>query len=195
VHSTRGARLHHLSVFSYDLMSFEGSGTSFTDSEIVPRVGVSFDDFATLERNVINCNFACVTVLGDDNRIMNNRVSPWQGGVIDVLGNRNIVAGNVVDATNSIDIDEPFQIAGDGNVVRDNTVLLGGELSHVFVVSGTANTLDGNIGAPPTPGGRAPVGMEFTADGNFYGDNRMAAQTPFALGGTMQTDWGGNVGY
>ena len=37
--------------------------------------------------------------------------------------------------------------------------------------------------------------MEFTANGNYYGNNRMAAQVPFALGGTVQTDWGGNVGY
>ena len=56
-------------------------------------------------------------------------------------------------------------------------------------------TLDGNIGAPSDPARREAVGMRYTADGNFYGDNRMAAQVPFDLGGTVQTDWGGNVGY
>jgi hypothetical protein len=194
VQATRAARLHHLSIFSYDAMTFEG-GTSLTDSEIVPRVGMSFDSFAVLERNVIRCNFACVTLLGDDNRLLNNTVIPWQGGVIDVLGDRNIVANTVVDATNSVDIDDPFQIAGDRNVVRDNTVLIGGDLNHVFTISGTANTLDGNIASPPVPGGRAPVGMQFTASGNYYGDNRMAAVVPFAFDGTVQTNWGGNVGY
>ncbi len=33
------------------------------------------------------------------------------------------------------------------------------------------------------------------SNGNYYGNNRMAAQVPFALGGAMQADWGGNVGY
>ena len=67
-------------------------------------------------------------------------------------------------------------------------------------IGGTANTLDGNIGAPSESLGlpravRARIGMQFTAEGNYYGDNRMAAEVPFALGGTVQTDWGGNVGY
>jgi hypothetical protein len=65
----------------------------------------------------------------------------------------------------------------------------------LWAISGTANTLDGNVAAPGRFGERARTGMAFTADGNFYGDNRMAAQTPFVVGGTVQTDWGGNVGY
>src|SRR6187551_279098 len=32
-------------------------------------------------------------------------------------------------------------------------------------------------------------------NGNFYGDNRMQTAVPFDLGGTTQTNWGGNVGY
>jgi hypothetical protein len=195
VHATRGVRLHHLSVFSYDVMDFEGDGTSFTDSAIVPRVGMTFANFSAVERNTIACNFECVTLHGDDNRVVSNRVNPRQGGVFQIGGDRNIVADNIVNAVESIDIDDPFEIEGDSNVVRNNTVLMGGVLQNVISVSGTANTIDGNIGAPPVPGGRAPVGILFTADGNFYGDNRMAAQVPFALGGTVQTDWGGNHGY
>jgi hypothetical protein len=195
VHATRGVRLHHLSVFSYDAMDFEGEGASFTDSAIVPRVGMNFANFSNVERNSIVCNFECVTLLGGDNRVTNNRVHPRQGGVFQIEGDRNIVADNIVYAVESIDIDDPFEIAGDSNVVRNNTVLMGGSLHNVISVSGTANTIDGNIGAPPAPAGRAPVGILFTADGNYYGDNRMAAQVPFALGGTVQTDWGGNVGY
>ena len=83
---------------------------------------------------------------------------------------------------------------GDRNVVRSNTYI-NGLTSAVLLISGTANTLDGNIAARAAEGGQASVGMEFRADGNFYGNNRMAAQVPFALGGTVQTDWDGNVGY
>lgn len=194
VRATSSANLHHLSVYSYDVMEFDVT-SRFADSEIVARVGLSFAGGARVERNVINCNFACITVLGDDGFVLNNRVMPWQGGVFEIMGDRNIVADNIVDASNSIDVDDPFEIGGDRNVVRNNTVIPGGELRAAFSISGTANTLDGNISAPPNPTGRAPVGMAFTADGNFYGDNRMAARVPFDLGATVQADWGGNVGY
>jgi hypothetical protein len=64
-----------------------------------------------------------------------------------------------------------------------------------FDVSGIGNTLDGNIAAPGVRGMAARTGIEFTADGNYYGGNRLAATGPFALGATTQTDWGGKVGY
>ena len=108
------------------------------------------------------------------------------------------MADNIVDVTEAVDAFEPFEVEGDNNVVRDNTVLLGGTIvnaSAIYAISGTANTLDGNIAAPSSPFERVRTGMAFTADGNYYGDNRMAATMPFALGGTVQIDWGGNVGY
>ena len=39
------------------------------------------------------------------------------------------------------------------------------------------------------------TGIAFGQSGNYYGNNQMAASTPFALGQTTQTDWGGNVGF
>lgn len=38
-------------------------------------------------------------------------------------------------------------------------------------------------------------GIRFTMNGNFYGNNRVAASVPFNVGATVQTDWGGNVGF
>jgi hypothetical protein len=200
VHSTgRGMRLHHLSVFSHETMTFDGDLTSLTDSDISPRVGIRFAGRSNLERNAISCNRGrCVTLLGDGSRITDNKMSLSQGGGVRIMGNRNVVANNVVDVTDAVDAGEAFEVEGDNNVVRGNTVLLGGitaNASAIYVISGTGNTLDGNIAAPPTPTERAQVGMQFTADGNYYGDNRMAAQVPFELGGTVQTDWGGNVDY
>ena len=195
--SPRGARLHHLSVFSYDRMTFEG-GTSFTDSDIRVRVGMQFTaNGASLQRNSIDCNRGrCAAFIGDDNRVTDNKMIPYQGGVIRFEGDGNIVVNNVIDASNAIDVLEWVFVKGDSNVLRANTVLLGGFVGEpIFSINGTANTLDGNIAASPFLGFRAPVGMEFTADGNFYGNNRMAAQIPFALGSTTQTNWGGNVGY
>ena len=74
---------------------------------------------------------------------------PYQAGIIDVVGDGNLVANNVIDASNAIDILDGIVIAGDRNVARSNTVLVGGfNRTPVFSISGTANTLDGNIAAP-----------------------------------------------
>src|SRR5688572_15693684 len=196
VHSTGfGTKMHHLTMYSHETMSFTGDGASLTDSDFHARVQVRFAARSTLERNAISCNrgHSCVVLVGDGNSVANNRMSLYQGGGIEILGDRNLLAANVVDVTDAVDAFEPFEVAGDSNIVRDNTVFLGGTIvnaSAIFVISGTANTLDGNIAAPATPTERARIGMAFTADGNYYGDNRMAAQVPFALGGTVQTDWG-----
>jgi len=196
VHSPRGANLHHLNIFSHETMQF-GPGASITDSTLRPRFEMQFEERSRLERNDIRCNrgLRCVSFLGDLGEIRDNRMSISQGGGIEVLGNGNNVANNVVDMSDNIDSFTMFDIKGDHNLVRGNTVLI---VQHdgqpLWAISGTANTLDGNI-AWATGGRRALIGMAFTADGNFYGNNRMAAQTPFVLGGTVQTDWGGNVGY
>jgi len=188
-------RLHHLSMFSHETIMFEADGALLTDSQVSPRVGISFTGGSTLERNTLDCNRGtCVTLLGDGNRIADNELTLYQGAGIAIGGDRNIVAHNVVDVNDAVDAGEAFEVAGDTNVVRGNTVLLGGVAQTSFVISGTANTLDGNIVAPANRTERAPLGMVFNGVGNFYGDNRMAAQTPF-VGGMGQTDWGGNVGY
>ena len=50
------------------------------------------------------------------------------------------------------------------------------------------NVLDGNIVT------QMGTGIWFTQAGNFYGGNRVSAQTPF-VGADGQADWGGNVGF
>ena len=42
IHATKDAQLHHLDVFSYETMKFEGDGASFTDSRLSVCVGVEF---------------------------------------------------------------------------------------------------------------------------------------------------------
>ena len=196
-----GTKLHHLSVGVHESMTFDADHASLSDSTIEVRVAVRLAGRSDVQRNTISCNRGqhCIRLLGDGNQVTDNNVSLGQGGGIGILGHRNVVANNVIDAI-ADDPSDAFVVEGDHNVVRNNTVLVSDRLRSVVRISGTANTLDGNIGAPgvPVPGVprmQARVGMEFTADGNFYGDNRMAAEVPFALGGTVQTDWGGNVGY
>ena len=190
-----GAWLHHLSIISgvdETTMMFEGNGTTISDSEI--RGTIILAGESSLERNRFDSRFRAFRLTGDGNRVLDNRIRTGRADAgVEILGNGNVVANNVMDG---IAFDTGFSVDGDYNVLRGNTVMFIGLLS-VARISGTGNTLDGNI-APPDPDqeeGRARVGMEFFADGNYYGNNRMAAQVPFALGGTVQTDWGGNVGY
>jgi hypothetical protein len=197
VRSTGGVGLHHVSISSGETMTF--TGATITDSQLGSRLEMRFEASSRLERNTISCGrgLRCVRFLGSDSEFTGNRLSMSQGGGIEVVGDGNTVANNFVDLSDDVDGETVFDIKGDNNVVRGNTALVGnGSIGDpLWAISGTANTLDGNIAAPGRFGERARTGMAFTADGNFYGNNRMAAQTAFVLGGTVQTDWGGNVGY
>jgi hypothetical protein len=195
VRSTTGAWLHHLTLASSAPMEFEGRGARLTDSEINTVVAVSFAGLSVVRRNTMSCRVGCVAVLGDGTEVIDNKLYPSQGGGIEIVGNNNILANNVADVSSAPDVSEVFEIKGDSNVVRDNIVLLGGEVQTLFAVSGAANTLEGNIAGPPAEGLRGGVGIRFATDGNYYGNNRMAPTVPFALNGTTQIDWGGNVGY
>jgi hypothetical protein len=193
-----GAYLHHLSIGSHAAMSFEGDHATIKDSILFSRTGIQLAGSSSLERNVIRGDFSCVTLMGDMNRITDNRIVPYIDNCLEIRGNGNLVANNVIDTSNVADLFYAFDVEGDHNIVRNNTVLVGHGVHTVLRISGTANTLDGNIGASVENGSwpsQARTGLEFTVDGNYYGNNRLAAEVPFALGGTVQTDWGGNVGY
>ncbi len=201
VHSTgHGAWLHHLSVDSEERgMTFEGDGATISDSQIVGVIRLAGG--SNVERNTLRAfGGAVVSLTANGNRVVDNQLFPYRADSgVAIRGNGNVVANNVMDVTEA-PVHAGFRVDGDHNVLRGNIVLGGPLVRTIWLTSGTANTLDGNIAPPPAPdptsaGGVARVGMEFTADGNYYGNNRMAAQVPFALGGTVQTNWGGNVGY
>jgi len=186
-----GPWLHHLSARSVVReMTFEGRGTAISDSQIVGPIVLAGE--SNLERNTLGSSGSPVaTLTGDGNRVLDNRISSSRAGVlVRIFGNGNVVANNVMDALGAVD--EGFGVEGDRNVLRSNTLAVGLGLERFIRVSGTGNTLDGNIAPPPDPNqAGSGGGIEFTADGNYYGNNRMS----FSLGGTVQTDWGGNVGY
>jgi hypothetical protein len=102
-----------------------------------------------------------------------------------------VVADNEVDGGN-----KNVVVNGSYNVLLRNTLL---DANSVVVdVNGAGNTLDANVAPPKTPveNPRPPsYGIQFLQPGNFYGNNRMWAQTPYQTSGLSQVDWGGNVGY
>ena len=188
-------QLHHLSIYSFEPMGL-GTFATISDSDIYARSAVWLASHSNLERNAIGCSFICVEIEGDTNRVTDNRILPNRSAGVGIKGNGNIVANNVMLAVEIEQLEPGFEVFGNHNVLRNNTVLVGGPgVGTVWEISGTGNTLEGNIAAPHDAESRAGTGIRFLADGNYYGDNRMAAEVPFALSGTVQIDWGDNVGY
>ena len=191
--SGRRTVLDHMSIYSHDGLPLSGAGTVVRDSDLYGRVGaLVVNDDAIVEHNVINCFADCV-YLGNNDRFERNRVRPFTEDVVTVRGDHNVLADNTLEAGAPGEIFTSFVITGNQNSLLRNTVLHGA-IRAVISVDGTGNTLDGNV-APPTAECSSAVGIRFMQGGNYYGNNRMAAQTPFATGGVAQTDWGGNVGY
>ena len=153
-------------------------------------------DSAVAEGNVFRCGTSFCLEVGNGVRVSGNHISTGQDGAVDVRGNRNIFADNIVDFKNAV-APVAFSVTGDGNVLRDNTVLVSGLNSSqvVFSVAGTANVLDGNISVPQTSE-RGGVGMSFAQNGNFHGDNRLGGVSEaIRENGTTQTAWGGTVAF
>lgn len=183
--------------YSFDGILLDGPSSSMRDSTFHARKGVRLSSSGTIESTSISCHSGCLNIVGDQNTLLNSRILPGQFSGLRIAGNGNVIAGNMLDFPNmGPELQIGFDVRGDGNVVRDNTLAIGGETFVIMNVAGTGNVIDGNIGPVVDPQGRIPKkGIRFERNGNFYGDNRMNSTVPFDLGGTTQTDWGGNVGY
>jgi hypothetical protein len=193
--ASRGAWLHHLAIRTGDenpRLQF-ADFTTISDSRIAGIMWLTAD--SSLERSTLGGLGRSITLTGNGNRVIENHIGMSRGDTAVVIeGVGNLVANNVLDGNSTTEIG--FGVEGDANVLRGNTIVeLGSGTGTVMQISGTGNTLDGNI-ALPLPDARATrIGIEFTANGNYYGNNRISAEVPFVLGGTTQTDWGGNVAY
>jgi hypothetical protein len=185
--------------YSFAGIRLEGTSAVLRDSSFhVHRAARVNGSSATIENTFISCGvFGGLILTSDDNKLLDSRFQ--LGGdrsSVRIGGNRNVVVGNLIEwgGEPPLVVEVAIDIRGNANVVRDNTVAAAG-VSVVVNVAGTSNVIDGNIGADMGDARTIGVGIRFEQDGNFYGDNRMDARVPFDLGGTTQTNWGGNVGY
>jgi hypothetical protein len=173
------------------VISVSGIGSALTNSTVVSQGGSlallvhAYDDTivrgnqiiggltsmrvnsrATIVDNVVTCGLTCIDVEGDNNTVSGNKLI---GRGILIRADHNHVFGNVLGCSSRTAI----AVEGLGNTIRDNLV-------------------------PSCTGlgtGIQEAGILFTRDGNFYGDNIVWAALPFAVGATVQTDLGGNVGF
>jgi hypothetical protein len=198
--SGRATTLERMTISSNSGVLLEGDGATVRDDVYRARFSLHIQANSTIEHSDLGCSQTCVSISGGGNKVLQNRINTFvdagNAGIV-IHGNGNIVAGNTVSA--SSDADAIFDVMGDNNVLRDNTVAIDvegfGPPRTLMVVNGSRNVVHGNIALPGITGERSPTGIRFVRDGNFYGDNRIAALVPFDLGATVQTDWGGNVGF
>jgi hypothetical protein len=175
-----------------------GDRARVSNSSLGGRFGaVMVGDSIVAERNVLTCGDGtyCLEV-GSNALVSNNHIGTGPDGAVDVLGDGSIFTDNIVGFRNAV-APVAFSVKGDGNVLRDNTVLVSGLDSSqvVFSVEGTRNVLEGNITAPQTSE-RGGFGISFSRDGNFHGDNRLGGVfEAIRPTGTVQTDWGGTVAF
>jgi hypothetical protein len=177
-----------------EAIELDGDDAIIRDSRLGSRVRLASE--STVERTFIACRIGCVSMTGNDNRLLNSTLVADELDAVSIAGDGNLVANNLIEfADAGPQLDAAFDVLGDKNVLRDNTLFSGGDTIAAFRVSGTANVLDGNIATLASEFGSIATGIRFLHDGNLYGDNRMQATVPFDLGATTQTNWGGNVGY
>jgi hypothetical protein len=175
---------------------FQGSGAVLRETTLKSRFGVSMGSGSVAERNHLECSQFCIA-LGSSSQAVDNRIDCSLEYCLIIRGDGNLVVGNRLFAQET---QGGMQIVGNGNVLRNNTILMETPPESLFEIKGSANIIDGNIGAgsvsgDATTGARAALGIYFTVDGNFYGNNRLAAVVLLAPNGTVQTDWGGNVAF
>jgi hypothetical protein len=191
----RATVIEGLRGFSFDGVALEGDEATIRDSVFHARFGVGVASRSVIVASDIGCRSFCVGFAGDGNQLLNSRITAFDVRALRINGNGNVLAGNFINQETAVGPHTTFDVRGDRNILRDNTIVASGEVNVIFDVLGTENVIDHNVAAGTAGNGRAQVGVRFGRDGNFYGDNRMAAGTPFQVGGTLQKDWGGNVGY
>lgn len=140
-----------------------------------------------LENSRIGPCFLLCVLARNDTIVRLNRIDGGGDGGIAVRGDNVLIESNVVNLGGG----PAISVDGNINTIVRNTLPAEPDNRRIAIeVNGTENIIDANIITPTHA-----VGIMFRVDGNYYGNNRVSAVTPFDLGGTTQTDWGGNVSY
>lgn len=129
-------------------------------------------------------------------QVLDNVIACGHHNCILVRGNKHTIARNTVTRMQNESV---ITVEGDNNLILDNSIPAVDSNDPAISINGTRNIVRGNIVAPPDEviddddDSAWAIGIVFIQDGNYYGDNLISAIVPFALGGTVQIDLGGNV--
>ncbi|HET8696683.1 MAG TPA: right-handed parallel beta-helix repeat-containing protein [Gammaproteobacteria bacterium] len=194
--SGAGTRVENMQIYSpADGLSLRGPGGSVRDSSIAGRFSpLRVSGRASVERNTIGGIYGATVLEGDGILFQNNQLTPSdREGALLIRGNDNTVLDNLVGSGG--DGGTGIVVEGSANLLARNVVRA--SVDTIVSINGSRNTIEGTL-APPSlsvGGSGAQFGITFLQDGNFFGNNRLAASVPVNTNGTVQTDWGGNVGY
>ena len=182
-------------------LSLDGAGSTVRNSFLTANEGqaVGAGSGTVIQNNYIYGKLIAFGTGSDATRVtvVDNKFGCGVYECAVLKGSENVFAGNTfVDfLANGENV---VWVTGNNNYVVDNVFATTGEYGPAITVEGTLNVVRGNVISAPGPTARYgtwPVGIRFTADGNYYGGNLVWATVPFDLGGTVQTDLGGNVGF
>lgn len=176
---------------------FEGNGAIIRSSQFEAKGGVHVDGTGSrIEHSDIRCDEGALAV-GPGAEVRDNRIWGVRSESVMLNGDKTIFRDNTV-----VNVQEfgAVIVAGSDDAILENTIQFDTPegTGPAILVAGTRNVIRGNLALRSTAAGVPPrwgTGIAFQQDGNFYGNNQMAATVPFDLGGTVQTDWGGNFEY
>ena len=123
--------IENMSGFSFDGIALQGHSAVIRNSAFFVRDGIGLSTRGTIENTFIGCSSGCVGFLGDENKLLNSRIRPAEFSGLTILGNGNLLAGNVLDFPEmGPELQTGFNVRGDANVLRNNTLVTGGETLH-----------------------------------------------------------------
>jgi hypothetical protein len=198
---SEGALTHldRMEIHSEENIALLGNFSSIRDSRLGAKAGVNLGESAVVERSRFDaCKVRCLHIGGATAVIRGNEFimqTNSTGEAVRIAGDDSVFTDNLFDLRYTQSASAGLVVNSANNRILYNTIIQGENMLALISINGTANTIDNNVAAPETNGTAANQGLIFSVDGNFYGDNRLHATVPFVLNGTVQTDWGGNVGY
>jgi hypothetical protein len=173
------------------VLELGGARSEISNSDLLAKVYLTGDGISMVNSKVIALGETFVAT-GNGLRITGNTFisDPAETGPFVINGDNNLFSQNIIfpyEGGNGL------TVTGNGNLVFGNTVA-GSDVFTAIIIDGSSNVIKDNIVMPGQYGGVARVGISFLKDGNYFRNNQVAASDPFALGGTVQVDLGGNVG-
>jgi hypothetical protein len=178
-----------------------GAGSTLSESSVSVgefATGVHAGDDTIVRGNRLGSRFIALSAASRTTLVDNEILCGIADPCIEVEGTENIISRNAIRET--VDVAAVgIAILGDNNHAMDNLFLPDCDFPPsgltAIAVEGRGNTVRDNLLAGCSGFAGWAIGLRFTRDGNFYGDNVMWATSPFSVGATVQRDLGGNAGF
>jgi hypothetical protein len=181
-----------------DIQAGSGLVLNSTLTSDYSRGGMRFDDqggayhlSVVVRDSILTCTYPsvfCLDVSGHPYiEIANNQVNSTAG--IRTYGGEGIIKDNVILLNMSQETDAGIWAYLNGKSITGNVIINGTDIGKGMTLTGHVGIVDNNLIRGTY------TGLLFVAGaGNYMGNNRVSAVTPF-FGHETQVDWGGNIAF